>query len=263
MTSDEIELFSEIRQRRLWIDSRDYAADPEELARGAPKCVVACVQSESFVAKETTEVKKVPGAAAQVENVKWRRAIEPEVLDVLHVNADPVHRVFVGVDSSRVRPVRIMSAQPFQFRLINRGQDPPRANGMSPPGDVLPQALRSIERKQFLEFARKSHAERCSERMKGQALTDARTTRFKHEDQKYYDRKAREAPHVFHFQSRILVISSGAEGAVEKSQFYRSCSTSAARSSQRGFSRLIRLTFFARDHFFSWDSRAIASRISR
>ncbi len=159
MTSDEIELLSEIRQRRLRIDSRDDSANPEELCRAAPKWVVVRVQAESFVAKETAEVKKVPGATAQVENVKWRRAIEPEVLDVLDVNADPVRCVFVGVDSSRVGPVRIVSAQPFQFRLINRGEDPSRANGMSPAADVLPQALQSVERKQFLEFARKSHGE--------------------------------------------------------------------------------------------------------
>ena len=113
MTSDQIEFFPEIGQRRLRIDSRDDAANPEELRRAAPKCVVVRVQAESFVAKETAEVEEVTGATAQVENVKWRRAIEPQVLDMRDIDAYPVRCVFVGVDPPRVGPIRIMFAQPL------------------------------------------------------------------------------------------------------------------------------------------------------
>jgi len=113
MAGDEVKFLSEIWQWRLWMDSPDDPANAEELCRPAPKCVVVRVQAEAFVAKEPAEIKKITGAAAQVENVKRRRAIEPEVLDVLDVDADPVGSVFVGVDPSRVRPVRIMSPQPF------------------------------------------------------------------------------------------------------------------------------------------------------
>ena len=113
MTSDEIEFFSEIGQRCLRMDSRDDSANPEQLRRAAEKQLFIYVQAESFVAKEAADVEKITGAAAQVENIKRRRAIEPQVLDMLDVNADPVRCVFVGVDSSRVGPVRIMLAQPF------------------------------------------------------------------------------------------------------------------------------------------------------
>jgi hypothetical protein len=113
MTSDEIEFLPEIGQRRFGVDSRNDSPNPEELCRAAPKCVVICVQAESFVAKQAAEVKKVTGATAQVENLKWRRAIEPQILNVLDVNADPIRGVFVGVDSLRVGAVRIMFAQPF------------------------------------------------------------------------------------------------------------------------------------------------------
>ena len=65
------------------------------------------------MAKEAAEVKKITGAAAKIEILKRWRAIKPEILDVLDVDADPIGSVFVGVDSSRVGPVRIISPQPF------------------------------------------------------------------------------------------------------------------------------------------------------
>ena len=170
MTSDEIEFFPKIRQRRLRIDSRNEPANAEELCRAAPKWVVVRIQAESFVTKETAEIEKITGATAQVENVKWRRAVEPQILDVLDVDADPVRCVFVGVDSSRVGPVRIMFAQPFQFRLINRAENPLRAHGMSPAADVLPQALRSVEGKELLDLTRKSHRETMQRTAEGTRL---------------------------------------------------------------------------------------------
>ena len=111
MTSDEIEFFSEIGQGRLRIDSRNDSANPEELCRAAPKCVVVRIQADSFVPKEPAQIEEITGATAEVEDFKWRRAIEPEILDVLDVNADPVRCVFVGVDPSRVGPIGIMVAQ--------------------------------------------------------------------------------------------------------------------------------------------------------
>ena len=170
MTSDEIEFFPKIRQRRLRIDSRNEPANAEELCRAAPKWVVVRIQAESFVTKEMAEIEKITGATAQVENVKWRRAVEPQILDVLDVDADPVRCVFVGVDSSRVGPVRIMFAQPFQFRLINRAENPLRAHGMSPAADVLPQALRSVEGKELLDLTRKSHRETMQRTAEGTRL---------------------------------------------------------------------------------------------
>ena len=113
VTGDEIESFFQIRERGLRGDPRNDAVNAEKLCRAAPKCVVVRVEAESFVAKELAEVKEITGAAAKIENLKRRGAVEPEVLDMLDVDADPVRCVFVGVDPSRVGPVRIMFAQPF------------------------------------------------------------------------------------------------------------------------------------------------------
>ena len=67
--SDEIEFFSEIRQRRLRIDSRDHAANIEELGCAAEERFVVRVEAESFVAEELAEVEKITRAAAKIENV--------------------------------------------------------------------------------------------------------------------------------------------------------------------------------------------------
>ena len=113
MAGDEVEFFSQIGQWRLRMDSPDDPANAEKLRCTAEKQLLVRVQPEAFVAKEPAEVKKITGAAAKIENLKRRRAIKPEVLDVLDVDADPVGSVFVGVDSSRVGPVRIMAPHPF------------------------------------------------------------------------------------------------------------------------------------------------------
>ena len=63
--------------------------------------------------KEPAKVKKITGAAAEIENLKRWRAIKPKVLHMLDIDADPVGCVFVGVDPSRVRPVRITFADLF------------------------------------------------------------------------------------------------------------------------------------------------------
>jgi len=59
------------------------------------------------------------------------------------------------------------------------------------------------------------------------------------------------------------VISSEEKRSREISWYYLSCKTSAPRFSQRGFNQLMSSTFLIRDHFFSLDSRAIASRTLR
>ena len=105
MSGDEIESLSQIRERGLRSDPRNNAANAQKLCRAAPKCVFAGVDSESFVAKKAAEVEKITGATHQIENLKRRRAIKPEVLKMLNVDADPVRCVFVGVDFSRVGSV--------------------------------------------------------------------------------------------------------------------------------------------------------------
>ena len=64
MRSNEIELFAEIRQRLLRIDSRDDAANAEELGRPAEKRFVIGIQSQTFVAEQAAKIEKISGAAA-------------------------------------------------------------------------------------------------------------------------------------------------------------------------------------------------------
>ena len=64
MRSNEIELFAEIRQGRLRIDSRDDAVNAEELGRPAEKRFVIGIEPQTFVAEQTAKIKKISGAAA-------------------------------------------------------------------------------------------------------------------------------------------------------------------------------------------------------
>jgi hypothetical protein len=74
---------------------------------------VVRVKAKSLVTEEPSEVEKITRTTAKIENLEWRRAIKPKVLDALDVDADPIGCVFVGVDSSRIRPIRITLAQPL------------------------------------------------------------------------------------------------------------------------------------------------------
>ena len=113
MRSNEIELFAEVRQRLAGIDSRNDAANAEELGRPAEKRFVIRIEPETFVAKDPAEIEKITGAAAEIQDVERRRAIKPEVLYALYVNAYPVGGVLVGIDLSRIRPIRILFTQSF------------------------------------------------------------------------------------------------------------------------------------------------------
>ena len=110
VSSDEIEFFSEIGQRRLWIDSRNDAANVKEPGCTAKERFVVRVEAQSFVAEEAAEVEKIARPAAKIENVQWWGTIEPKVLDTLHVDADPVVCVFIRVDLSCIRPIGITFA---------------------------------------------------------------------------------------------------------------------------------------------------------
>jgi len=110
MRSDEIELSAEVRQRSLRIDPADDTPDVKELGRAPEKRFVIRIEPETFVAEQTAEVKKISRTAPKVQNVERGRPIQPEVLDAFYVNANPVVRVLISVDLSRVRPMRIMFA---------------------------------------------------------------------------------------------------------------------------------------------------------
>jgi hypothetical protein len=97
----------------LRLNPRNDAADAEMLGCAAKERFVVRVKAKSLVTEEPSEVEKITWATAKIENLEWRRAIEPKVLHALNVDADPVGCVFVGVDSSRIGAVRIVLAQPL------------------------------------------------------------------------------------------------------------------------------------------------------
>ena len=95
------------------MDSRNDTAHAKELGGAAKEGFVARIEPESFVTEKPTEIEKVTGPAAQIEDLKGRRSIEPKILYAFDVDADPVRCVFVSVDLPRIRPVRIPLAQPL------------------------------------------------------------------------------------------------------------------------------------------------------
>ena len=149
---DEVEFFAEIRQRCAWIDSRDDPVNGKELGRAAKKRLVVGIEPETSVAQEPTEVEKVTGAAAKIEDMKRRRAVEPEVLDALYVDANPVIRVLIGIDLSRARTVGIILAQSYQFPPVYRAEDAPRTYRMRPTAGVLPETFRCVAGEELLEL---------------------------------------------------------------------------------------------------------------
>ena len=112
MRRDEIEFFSEIGQRDSRMNPRDHAADIEQFGSASEERLLVGIEAESFVAEEPADVKEISSAAPKIENVQWWAAIQPEILGVLDVSVDPIRGILVGVNLSRVRPIRIMLAQP-------------------------------------------------------------------------------------------------------------------------------------------------------
>jgi len=159
MSGNQVEFFAEIWQTRLCIDSSDDAVNAKKIGRAAEERLVVRVKAQAFMAEEPAKVEEITRAAAKIQDVERRRAIKPEVLHALHVDANPVVRVLVGIDLSRVWPVRILFAQLYQLSLIDRGQNPSRAYRMGPTAGVLPQAFRRISSEELLKFLRKSHGE--------------------------------------------------------------------------------------------------------
>ena len=159
MSGNQVEFFAQIRQRRLCIDSRDDAANAKKIGRAAEERFVVRIEPQAFVAEHPAEVEEVTGAAAKIQDVERRRAIKPEVLHALHVDANPVVRVLVGIDLSCVWAVRILFAQLYQLSLIDRAQNPSTAYRMGPTAGVFPQAFRRISSEELLKFLRKSHGE--------------------------------------------------------------------------------------------------------
>ncbi len=126
MRGNQVEFSAEIRQRRLRVDSRYDAVNAEKFGRAAEERLVIGIEPEAFMPEQPAEVEKITWAAAKIQDVKRGRPVEPEVLDTFYVHANPIVSVLISVDLSRVRSIRIILAQPYQLRPINRRQNPMR-----------------------------------------------------------------------------------------------------------------------------------------
>ena len=120
MRGNQVEFFAQVRQRRLCVDSRYDAVNAEKFGCAAEERLVIRIESEAFVPEQPADVEKITWAAAKIQDVERRRPIEPEVLHTFYVHTNPIVSVLVSVDLSRVRPIRIILAQPYQLRPINR-----------------------------------------------------------------------------------------------------------------------------------------------
>jgi hypothetical protein len=164
MCGNEVELFAQIWQRCLRVDSRDDTVNAEELGRAAEKRFVIGIEPETVVAKQAAEIQKITRAAAQIQDVEWPRPIKPEVLQALYVNANPIVCVLICIDLSRVRTVGIIFAQSHQFRLIDRVENTSRTYRVRPAASMLPQTFRRVAGKEFLKFLRRTHDETMQKR---------------------------------------------------------------------------------------------------
>ena len=102
MCSDQVEFFSEVRQRRLRVYSSNHAPHTEQLRRSAKERLVIGVQANSFVAEVLAKIQKIPGPTPEIENVERLRAVQPKVLDTLYIHIDPILRL-VCIDLPRIR----------------------------------------------------------------------------------------------------------------------------------------------------------------
>src|SRR6476660_4157554 len=103
------------------------------------------------------KIKEISGATAKIQNMEWRRAIEPEILHAFYVNPNPVVCVLVSVNLSCVRAIGVMLAQPNQFGLIDCAENAPRTYRMHPTASVFPQTFHRVASEEFLKLLRKSH----------------------------------------------------------------------------------------------------------
>ena len=94
------------------MNSRDRAAHIKQFGSAAEEWLLVGIEAESFVAEEPANVEEISCAASKIENAQRRAAIEPEILGIFHVDVDPAGGILVGVNLSRVGPIRIILAQP-------------------------------------------------------------------------------------------------------------------------------------------------------
>ncbi len=164
MRSHQVEFSSEIGQGNLTVDLRDHAAHVEELGQSAKNRFLVAIETDALMPEQTADVEKISRAAAKIENAQRPCAIEPKVLHPLHVHADPVISVLVGVDLSRIRPPRTLLAQADKFILVDRGEDSAAVYRMQCSRRVFPETGKDFGREELLNFSREPHGEKDADK---------------------------------------------------------------------------------------------------
>ncbi len=87
------------------MDSRDDAANLEQLRRSPKERINVRIKTKPIVSKKTADIQKEAGAAAEIENAERGCAIKPKVLRALGVDPDPVVGILEAIDARRTRAV--------------------------------------------------------------------------------------------------------------------------------------------------------------
>ena len=98
MRGYKIELLMKIGEGSLSFNPANDARNIEQLSRRAKERFGIGVEPENVVAEKFTNIKKVTGAAAKVENAQGRRPIEPKILGAFDIDLDPVDDIFEAID---------------------------------------------------------------------------------------------------------------------------------------------------------------------
>jgi len=150
---NEVESSPKVGKGSLSFDSTDDARNPEQVSRGAEKRFVIGVEAKNVVSEKFADVKEVTGAAAEIENAQWSRAIEPKILSALDVDIDPVNDVLEAIDSGRARAVRELIAQLFELCAIQCFENTAAVNRMDGAAEMFERAREELGRKKFPELA--------------------------------------------------------------------------------------------------------------
>ena len=153
MRGYKIELLMKIGEGSLSFNPANDARNIEQLSRRAKERFGIGVEAENVVAEKFANVKEVTGAAANVENVQWRRPVEPKILRPLDVDLDPVSNVFEAVDLRRAWPIRIFVSQVSKLEPVDVVQNPTLVDGMHPAAEMFGSAGEELGREKFPELA--------------------------------------------------------------------------------------------------------------
>src|SRR5207248_10146599 len=70
MGRNKIEFFSKIGQRNSRMNPRDHAVDIEQFGSASEERLLVGIEAEPFVTEESTDVKKISGAASKIDNAE-------------------------------------------------------------------------------------------------------------------------------------------------------------------------------------------------